>query len=289
MVQQPTTDFREGYVMGDEEYTLTETITPPLAEEYLRHNYEHNRAIGHRDVNSYAGMMVRGEWILTHQGIAFDKEGNLIDGQHRLLAIVLSDSTIRMRVTRNADPAIVHVVDGGRKRSLKDSLQVRGEKQSKNLAAVVSAFYKLQVADDGRVSEARNAAPERVAGLKLLESHPGLREAVFTGDRCYRAIRFPKGMAAALYYDLSSVDSQEAEVFFEYLITGAGLSEGDPIFTLRNKVINAVQEKPRRGVLDFAAWTRKAWNNWLAGEQMRRVYWSPGGKKREGFPRLRRP
>jgi len=34
----------------------------------------------------FAEAMRRGEWMVTHQGIAFDTQGVLVDGQHRLAA-----------------------------------------------------------------------------------------------------------------------------------------------------------------------------------------------------------
>lgn len=283
-----TYEPRINFMGTENEYTLTEEINPPLAEEYLRH-HRVNRPLRERHVFRYVGMMSRGEWQLTHQGIAFDAKGDLVDGRHRLEAIVRSGVTVRMKVTRNIDLATIHLVDGGVRRNLADSLEIMGEKQPKVLATLINALHKIEVAESQSVSAARNATPERTAAIKLLEANPGLRESIATAERCYRALRFPKGMAGALYYDMSSADSQEADVFFEYLVSGSGLSEGDPIYSLRKKIQKEVSTKPRRNQLDYAAWTRKAWNAWLAGDSLQLITWSPGGRRKEGFPKLRRP
>src|SRR2546421_9938431 len=66
------------------------TITPKKAAEYLERNTA-NRPLSARTVREFAAAMRRGEWRGTHQGIAFDTEGALGDGQHRPAAIVGAD------------------------------------------------------------------------------------------------------------------------------------------------------------------------------------------------------
>lgn len=78
--------------------TVMETVTPAKARQYLERN-KNNRPKRMSRIQKYAVAMKEGKWKETHQGIAFDEEGNLIDGQNRLEAVVLSDCTIRMQVT----------------------------------------------------------------------------------------------------------------------------------------------------------------------------------------------
>jgi hypothetical protein len=49
-----------------------------------------------RTVRDFAEAMRRGDWRLTHQGIAFDASGALVDGQHRLAAIVEADVPVEI-------------------------------------------------------------------------------------------------------------------------------------------------------------------------------------------------
>ncbi len=58
--------------------------------------------------------MREGHWDTTHQGIAIASDGTLVDGQHRLLAIVESGVTVRMNVTFNKtwqEFPLIHVGD----------------------------------------------------------------------------------------------------------------------------------------------------------------------------------
>jgi predicted transglutaminase-like cysteine proteinase len=103
--------------------TLTVTVTPDMAAEWLEVNTA-NRPVKQHVVAQYAAAMKRGEWKLTHQGIAFDKYGKLQDGQHRLWAIIDSGVSVEMQVTRNASPEAFTCLDNGAKRTLADLTQL---------------------------------------------------------------------------------------------------------------------------------------------------------------------
>lgn len=73
-------------------------VDPGLAAHWLQNNFV-NRPMSEDTVKSYARDMINGVWIPTHQGVAFNDLDHLIDGQHRLSAIVMSGCTVRMMVT----------------------------------------------------------------------------------------------------------------------------------------------------------------------------------------------
>lgn len=55
--------------------------------------------------------MRRGDWLVTHQGIAFDTRGVLVDGQHRLGAVVEADVTVKIAVFTDVEPDTFDVLD----------------------------------------------------------------------------------------------------------------------------------------------------------------------------------
>jgi hypothetical protein len=62
-------------------------VTPEIAKKYLERNTE-NRTLRPHWVNTLALAIKNNEFITTHQSIAFSKSGRLLDGQHRLHAII---------------------------------------------------------------------------------------------------------------------------------------------------------------------------------------------------------
>lgn len=99
--------------------TMVQTITPGEAQWMLRMNKQ-NRPIRHNHIKKMAEDMKAGAWQVTHQGIAFNKLGELIDGQHRLNAIVESGRAVTMAVTYGCDCSAFTIIDQGIKRSTSD-------------------------------------------------------------------------------------------------------------------------------------------------------------------------
>lgn len=111
---------REGALnMENNIITKVVNVTPDMAREWLKANV-HNRRVRPNVVDRYARDMADGKWMLTHQGIAFDKNGTLVDGQHRLLAICKANVPVTMMVTDGFDPDTMMIVDTNAGRTLAD-------------------------------------------------------------------------------------------------------------------------------------------------------------------------
>lgn len=103
MCSNPARIVRRGHRcnMQEQMKTKIEKITPEIATEILERHNPRNRSVSESTVQIYATDMKNGKWKVTHQGIAFDVNGNLLDGQHRLWACVFSGITIEILVTRD--------------------------------------------------------------------------------------------------------------------------------------------------------------------------------------------
>jgi hypothetical protein len=100
-------------------------VTPQMAAEWLAAGNIDNRAIRETVVRRYADMMRSGEWHATHQGVAFS-ERRLIDGQHRLTAIVRSGQPQWMVVFAEQSDQTFGVLDKGVNRNLRDEVPMPG-------------------------------------------------------------------------------------------------------------------------------------------------------------------
>jgi hypothetical protein len=98
-----------------------EEITPEEAATLLERVDSRQRRISQRVVDCFAKDMEGGQWRLNHQPIATNSSGELIDGQHRLWAVVQSGRTVQMWVARGFEE--YRTVDNGR---LRTSGQVLG-------------------------------------------------------------------------------------------------------------------------------------------------------------------
>jgi hypothetical protein len=122
-------------------HTMIESITPTLAKAYLEKN-TNNRPLNLSHVKYLAASMSSGQWRITHESIAFDQDDKLIDGQHRLSAVVSSGATVQISVTRGCDSSTFAVINDGQRRSASDALSIAGEKNAARLAAIVAVAIR---------------------------------------------------------------------------------------------------------------------------------------------------
>ncbi|MBY0243435.1 MAG: hypothetical protein K2X55_29425 [Burkholderiaceae bacterium] len=88
-------------------------VSPTLAGEFLKMNVVGNRKLRKSLVHRYADAMTRGEWMATPEGIAFSVKGDLIDGQHRLNAVIRSGCTVPMIICREVPDGAFKAMNGG--------------------------------------------------------------------------------------------------------------------------------------------------------------------------------
>ena len=114
------------------------TVTVSQAKEWLKKNTR-NRLIRKGYVTQLCEAMERGEWQVSHQPIAIAEDGRLLDGQHRLLALLKSQiNSLPMTVALDVDPSTFDVIDIGARRSHSDIFR-----EDKAIMAPISLMSRL--------------------------------------------------------------------------------------------------------------------------------------------------
>lgn len=134
-------------------------VTPEIARQWLEQN-RNNRPLNEAHVARLASKMVSDAWVFTHQGIAFDVSGRLVDGQHRLHAITRAGKSIMLPVTTGVPPeSFQHIdVDGSSRRAC-DLLSIR-RPDAKNVVVMAA----IATAAMGGISRnRRNIGPREAA------------------------------------------------------------------------------------------------------------------------------
>ena len=142
-------------IMKDEMYAEIVTVTPEIAEEWLKKNGA-NRNVKTRRVDMFAEQMAKGEWQLNGESIVLSEDGKLLDGQHRLLAVKRSRMSVKMLVVFNA-PNTSSVFDLGAIRSESDALLMEGMDKGLSKHANV-AMAKLHFHVQG-ISKGKKTVP----------------------------------------------------------------------------------------------------------------------------------
>lgn len=106
-------------------------ITPEFAAELLSRRAKMNRRLRKTIVDDFVTLMKLGEFKTSHQGVATDTNGDLIDGQHRMAAVVEFGKPVAMLLTTGVDPNLFSIIDRGTNRTISE---ITGE--SKNTTTV---------------------------------------------------------------------------------------------------------------------------------------------------------
>lgn len=197
------------------------TVTPAMAEKMIKASTGVNRPLKTQIVRQYANDMASGKWKENGESIILDDNGNILDGQHRLHAVVMSKMTFRFSVTRGVDASSYDTIDTGTKRSGRDVLYVAGYKDACNLAAVLSAIhrYKTFGFQDTRSPASNEKGRPRFKNdfLELVSLYPGAQDSArYIHSRAKNCFAFrPSSFAACMHYVLGEKNSVMRDAFFE--------------------------------------------------------------------------
>lgn len=128
------------------------TITPEMAEIMLEKNIA-NRKVNQANVNRIAADMATGNYKVNGETIKISPNGEILDGQHRLLAAVKSGMTFKTYVVYNVERESIGTIDMGKGRSVADSLNVMGCNIKQGIIPAMNFYFnrgqKLTTAQTG--------------------------------------------------------------------------------------------------------------------------------------------
>lgn len=193
------------------------TINPALARRMLKKNRKrHNRNIRMAVVTRYALEMIMGNWVLSPHPICFNVNGELIDGQHRLWAIILSGCSIKMVVCCGVKDGVFSVLDQGLKRAVADVLEELPKtvqiaqsafrifaQQSTSSSSVISEFIAMY---ESEISIVRNSLLQgkTIKRVTVAPVAAVILAALVNGEDRYRIERFCELLRADFSMDTPS-------------------------------------------------------------------------------------
>lgn len=256
-----------------------EYVSPERAALYLAQN-THNRALKPRTVATYAADMAAGAWNWNGESVKFARDGRLLDGQHRLAAIVKSRATVQMLVIRNLPNSVQETMDGGAKRTFADVLNLRGEKHYITLASTCRAVAQWECGD--RMAD--NNVHSNAQLIGVLERYPWLRDGCNTIKAATTTANLPGRVGGLVWWLTQPIDKEDSDHFFARLCSDENHHAGEPIYELRKLLIRTSQDRGERSTRLLSAVTIKAWNKYRAGETIGLLKFRAGGANPEAFP-----
>jgi len=276
------------------DYTMTlrlARVTPLIAREWLKRNNE-NRKFSRNQARALAAEMLAGYWTENGESIIFDSVGELVDGQHRLQAVLNSGHEYIAPVVTGVQAAVRPTVDTGQKRSGAANLQMAGEKNSSVLAATIMLWKGYLAHDVQAMTHPQSGSPDRRTSIPrimdYLQEWPEIRESVSAALALRpsgqgRAL-VPVSEVALIWHAIvqSGSSPERADEYLSAVLSGFNLSVDNPIIGLRRRLIEQARPGFKMVKRERLAIVLKTWQLWSTGQTRKVIRWDAS----EPFPFL---
>jgi hypothetical protein len=210
-------------------------ITPAIAKDLLEKN-TNNRPLSASRVSLLARAMSSGEWQYNGDTIRIAKSGRLLDGQHRLTAIIQSGKAQKQIVVDELDDETFTTIDTGAGRNPGQMLAMAGEKNANCLAATARLVLCYNVF--GRpVHGSPDKKPSHTSIVEFAEGCSELKESVRISNNKWLKSYMGASVAAFAHYVFGERDEQKRDDFFEEIVSGEFSYRDSPLRFVRDLLI----------------------------------------------------
>lgn len=268
---------------------VTENITPKKAMEYLKTSLG-NRPISKISVQSYADTIRKGDWMLNGVPIVFDNEGHLLDGHHRLHAVILADIPVRMDVCRGVQSDAFTTYDCGRHRTLGQLLAMQKVKNYNSVGSAVGVNYTLVNTGKIWANNTHNSKGYKRTNNESYELYKmdanGFNKAAEDAVRLFRKANIIKiSWIGGLIYYLTHTGGYEHDYVVNFFENVCSLEDGDiqPASVLRKRILKEKLRNVNLTVNQLFAFIVIAWNAYVQNKQLT---WLRFNAETEDYPQL---
>jgi hypothetical protein len=224
-------EFDEAWLSTKGNYMTT--ITPEIAEKLLERNVR-NRKEKETAIRRYAEDMAHDRWDPDAASIGFAKNGDLLDGQNRLLACQRSGKPFGTMIRTGLSPDTMRHIDLGIRRSVSDTFKIEGIKFATGAAGSIGLRIRYEEAEAngrkiGQTLDVKSVRLTPDEALDFLKAHPLHSELGLTGFQLYKmSPRIKHTTWLAFLAMAHEVDMEAGKEFAERLLNGDLGGAGDP-------------------------------------------------------------
>lgn len=242
-------------------------MTPDLAAGYLEMNSA-NRPLNVKHVEWLASIMRRGEWAFNGDSIRINKSGKLMDGQHRLSAIISCGIPQRVVVTTGIDDEAFLTIDCGRNRGASDALAIEGFKCTTALASAARFLMNIQ---KGFSMHGKEQAKKYTNAeiLSVIKAHPHLQASAQYGQSKKARKYMGSALLSFCHYWFTQYDFIAGTSFFSQFESGEYSYKHSPVSALKEKLMDNAINSKKLDRDDKAAYVFLAFNKYMLGSQVR--------------------
>jgi hypothetical protein len=258
------------------------TVTPDMAAKLLELN-NLNRPLSQAHVARISRQITDGKWVFNGDTIKIAENEDVLDGQHRLWAVVESQTAIETIIVYGVVREAFATIDTLRKpRSGSDTLAINGMMRYRQHA---SSALQWMIRYQRKVLTEYKSPGNKVENSDIEEAfknHPQIAQAVERSAQL-RSLANP-GIMGFFYYILMNQNSELADTMMKTLEDPTGTAVSDPFYQLR-AYFTADHHRAKNPVTTIALCIKAA-NASYQNQKIQRLNWRNIGKAAEEFPVL---
>lgn len=240
-------------------------ITPEEAKEILKnHNSKNYRKRKPNVINLYTKEITEGRWMFNGDTIRFDSNGELIDGQNRLEAIVKSNIPLEFIVVEGLDPECSQTIDIGYKRSAEDYLKKFASMYENGATAVVKLAMTLRRGNKQIGHSTANAGISNTMMVdEYMDNATQYVDATNFGKDISKLSRkvLKPSQVGGIYYYLVYTEHYDKDLVSQFFYKLASYSTTE--ITYMTKAYEALRDgKFGRSGVDIINVYKDTWNRW---------------------------
>jgi len=258
-------------------------ITPELALNWITKN-TNNRPMDRVNLARIKKEITNGNFIFNGDTIRFDTNGNLLDGQHRLMAVIQTGISIESLVVFGIREDAFTIIDTGKRRSAVDALSVANYKNTSLLAASLTLIDKYYTSRVMKYPRYTNREVICLAEKYQIDSY------VKTwGSKCRnRLIEGSLGVTCQYLFHKVMAPGKVDYWLIEQAIEGVDLQKDSAAFVLHNRLLqDGLVFKGKMSREYKFALIIKAFNAFATNKPIKLLKFMPAGAAEpEAFPEI---
>lgn len=261
-------------------------ITPQMAKKLLERNHAKQRNLSPSVVTHYSQQMTAGQWKMNGEPVIFDANGDIMDGQHRLHAIVKSGVDCEMLVVEGVSHEVFPTINGGKPRTASNIMAIAGVTNYTAISTCVNGTMNYRRAlktprtirdKDGHVlrTELGGSLSTYIRPSKtdLLEEYlkwpEQYQKAVRITMKCKHLGNHSAFSVIAALAIIDGAKGEFTECFFDSLAKGLFDNPNSPEYRLRQRLEQNRASKSRFNNNHLILLIAKAWNYYATEQECR--------------------
>lgn len=281
-----------GWLIKEAPPAVRLSVTPEMAKVMMERNSSdewHNRPASEKGVARFARAMASGRWAYTAETIIFSRTGNLLNGQHRLQALILSGATIEVLVAFGVEDEAFRMMDTGVSRTAGHIFAIENVPNynfTASVCRIVRSYLDSQTWTGSNSSGVN--APDNDELLDFYYQHPNIPNSYAVARKLSDAGLLSPRWGGAIHYICALKNRKEADAFFEKVASDLGHTDPKaPEYLLRKRMLDSARSAGdnKEADLYLAAYAIQAWNTKRKGDKRSIFRWRGQQNPNESFPR----